>query len=263
MINGKCDYCVYVHTFPNGKRYVGQCKQPAEQRWQGGSGYKRQPLIHNAIVKYGWDNIKHEVVRENLTAENAWVQETLLIKEYNTNALNGGNGYNMSDGGESGSKGYKHTDEHKAKMSEINAGSNNGYYGKTHTEEIRQKISAANKGKRMSQESRDKMRVSRSGEKHFLYGKPRTDEVKQKISAACSGERGSQYGKRGALSTHAKTYLCVETGIIYKGLSAIAEELHIPSASNISNVCNGKRKSAYGFRWQYANINQENGGTND
>ena len=46
------------------------------------------------IVKYGWDNIKHEVLFDNLTEEEARSIETALIKE-NVNGYNrpiGGNG---------------------------------------------------------------------------------------------------------------------------------------------------------------------------
>ena len=69
MIMG--EYLVYVHTLPNGKRYVGMTKQDKERRWANGAGYKRQPKFYEAIQEYGWRNILHEVVAENLTEEQA------------------------------------------------------------------------------------------------------------------------------------------------------------------------------------------------
>ena len=57
-------WSVYIHTFPNGKKYVGVTSQvPASLRWHNnGSGYKNQGYISRAIEKYGWDNVSHEIV---------------------------------------------------------------------------------------------------------------------------------------------------------------------------------------------------------
>lgn len=50
------EWCVYCHTFPNGKRYIGiTCD--AESRWRDGNGYKKQKKIWRAINKYGWENV--------------------------------------------------------------------------------------------------------------------------------------------------------------------------------------------------------------
>ena len=59
-------WSVYVHVFPNGKRYVGITGRPVKERWKNGSGYHGQ-VVENAIKKYGWDNIKHEILHENCT----------------------------------------------------------------------------------------------------------------------------------------------------------------------------------------------------
>ena len=55
-------YWVYIHTCPNGKRYVGITTAPKpEYRWgRNGEGYKGQ-LFGKAILKYGWSSITHEV----------------------------------------------------------------------------------------------------------------------------------------------------------------------------------------------------------
>ena len=56
--------------------------------------------------------------------------------------------------------GKTHSEESKRKMSEamkgMGAGANNSFYGKTHSEESRRKISEANMGKTISQTQRDK-----------------------------------------------------------------------------------------------------------
>ena len=54
---------VYMHTFPNGKVYIGITSQETERRWRSdGYGYNKQGLIFNAICKYGWDNVDHKIL---------------------------------------------------------------------------------------------------------------------------------------------------------------------------------------------------------
>jgi predicted GIY-YIG superfamily endonuclease len=61
------NYKVYMHTFPDNKVYIGITRQSLSQRWgKDGYGYQKQP-VYNAIKKYGWDNIKHELVEDGLT----------------------------------------------------------------------------------------------------------------------------------------------------------------------------------------------------
>lgn len=95
-------YCVYEHLFPNGKRYIGITHMKPERRWgKNGSNYKQQ-FMANAIKKYGWDNIKHNIIVENLTKDEACEKEKELIKLYDT--TNHIKGYNLSTGGETNSK---------------------------------------------------------------------------------------------------------------------------------------------------------------
>ena len=65
------DYKVYVHTAPNGKRYVGITRQKLNRRWRYGEGYKRCVYFYKAIKKYGWDNITHQVLVDGLTKSQA------------------------------------------------------------------------------------------------------------------------------------------------------------------------------------------------
>lgn len=65
----KKEYCVYMHTFPNGKVYIGQTKQNPKYRFKNGNGYKGCTYVYSAIKKYGWENIKHEILIDNLSRE--------------------------------------------------------------------------------------------------------------------------------------------------------------------------------------------------
>ena len=91
-------YSVYLHTFPNGKRYVGVTRQNPLNRWNNGYGYRNQKLIFRAILKYGWDNIKHEVLFSNLSKKEAEEKEIELIALYKSD--NPQYGYNILRGGD-------------------------------------------------------------------------------------------------------------------------------------------------------------------
>lgn len=90
-------YIVYKHTCPNKKVYIGvTCRNPS-YRWNNGKGYIGQ-MFYNAILKYGWDNIKHEILFDSLTKEEAEAKEVELIAAYKSNQRE--HGYNISSGGE-------------------------------------------------------------------------------------------------------------------------------------------------------------------
>ena len=65
------NYKIYKHTFPNGKVYIGLTSQEPKKRWgSDGNGYYGQKYIYRAIKKYGWKNIKHEILFDNLSKKN-------------------------------------------------------------------------------------------------------------------------------------------------------------------------------------------------
>lgn len=121
-------YIIYMHLFPNDKKYIGiTCKKP-NARWENGLGYSEshQPVMYNAIQKYGWENIKHIILYENLSLQEAQEKEKELIACYNTNCHSkNSNGYNMTDGGE-GTQGHVCTQESKEKMSHARIGKYKG-----------------------------------------------------------------------------------------------------------------------------------------
>ena len=110
---------VYIYTFPNGKKYIGQTKYTLEQRAQRGSNYKSSPLVYHAIQKYGWDNIQKEII-ECSSEEEMDSRERELIAKYKTTDINFG--YNLEDGG---NKNKHLSEETKKKLSELNKGENN------------------------------------------------------------------------------------------------------------------------------------------
>ena len=159
-------FSVYMHIFPNGKRYIGITSQkPIEKRWYStGAGSRKCPKMWQAIQKYGWKNVEHIVLYEGLPKGLAEAIEIQLIREYDSIK----NGYNIENGGNvTGS----------------------------HSEETKAKISSANKGRIVSEETKAKMRLTnkdRIGEKNAFFGRHHTDEVKKQHSLFM---QGNQYNK--------------------------------------------------------------------
>ena len=95
------------------------------------------------------------------------------------------------------------SEEIKKKISEANKGEKNPMFGKHLSEEIKKKISETKKGKHHSEETKQKMSESRKGEKNPMYGKNAEDymteeaikERRRKMSESHKGEKCYLYGK--------------------------------------------------------------------
>lgn len=219
------NYIVYMHTSPNNKKYIGITSQKPERRWRkNGEGYKDHLYFWRAIQKYGWDNFKHDILYTDLTKEEAEQKEVELIAYYNSNNIDFG--YNMSVGGESGSKGYKYTNEQRKRMSENRKGEKNGMYGKHHTEESIEKGRIKHLRENLSPDTIRKMSVAKKGKK-------RSNEsiIKQ-------------------IETISNKVICIETSVAYNGTKEAGRANNI-DPSCISKVCRGERKTAGGFHWRY------------
>ena len=107
----RCNYTVYCHINKvNGKTYVGITSSAPELRWKNGEGYKNCRKFYNAILKYGWDNFYHIILRDKLSLSEAEKLEKQLItdsKEFS---------YNIAPGGKV-NKGFHWTEQSKRKLS--------------------------------------------------------------------------------------------------------------------------------------------------
>lgn len=268
-MNESRNYCVYVHTSPSGKKYVGQTGLKPMTRWRNdGTGYLRknkhgeyqQPAFAHAILKYGWDNFEHEIVASNLTKSEADNFEKILIEKLNT--INPKYGYNCRFGGSGGgvfseesrkklseaNKGKVISEETRKKISQSLKGENSYNYGKHLSEETRKKLSESHKGFVVSEETKEKISKALKGENHYRYGKHCSEETKRKISEKNKGllvginhpmaKSVVQYDKQGNLIK------------IWDYAKKAEEELGI-SRCNIAACCKGRRKIAGGFIWKY------------
>lgn len=145
-------FCVYKHTSPDGKVYIGITSQPVSARWGvGGREYKSNSHLWSAIQLYGWDNFKHQIVASGLSKSDACQLEIYLIAKYDSTDPD--KGYNHTSGGDWN---YPSPEvRHKLKLRttenwkdpEFRKKVICGLQGHTVSEDTRRKISISNKGK--------------------------------------------------------------------------------------------------------------------
>lgn len=75
--------CIYMHIFPNDKKYIGQTNNP-ELRWKNNGKMYQQKALKEAIEKYGWENIKHIIIEEDISESEINNKENYYIKKYET-----------------------------------------------------------------------------------------------------------------------------------------------------------------------------------
>lgn len=200
-------FFVYIHTCPNGKKYVGVTTQNnPEDRWREGEGYRNNKHFTSAIKKYGWDNIEHEYFKVS-NANLMFYWEKILIYYHNT--LDRDFGYNKTGGGE-GPNGLKHSEETKKKMSL-------SHIGKKMPErsaEVRNHYAEAQIGKKLSEETKKKISESLKGRTSPTKGKKLSEEHKKKLSKACKGRKIPEETKR-KMSEARKLYLENKRKIIH------------------------------------------------
>lgn len=93
-------YCIYKHTSPSGKSYIGQTNDFSRRIRMHKSVASGCTAFARAVKKYGFENFTSEILEEHLTLEDANNKERLYIIEYNSIVPNG---YNLLSGGNNSS----------------------------------------------------------------------------------------------------------------------------------------------------------------
>jgi group I intron endonuclease len=224
------NYIIYSATNKqNGKMYIGLTTRSLEERKQG---HKIQTMksknnrFGNALKKYGFEAFAWRVLDRTDSEQEIIDLEKQYIDMFGTNFKHG---YNSTSGGEHyflseesiKKLRYKKTAEHREKLAE-------SLRGVEHTEERRLHQSLAHLGKKDS------------------------EETKMKKSLALKGKPKSKAHKANAGLAKRREVLCVETGIVYKGIgqASLAVGMKESSGVNISNCCRNGKTSA-GYHWSY------------
>lgn len=180
-MNKEATYCVYAHrNKKNGKIYVGCTKQRLNERFDNGNGYKSCTRFWNDIVKYGFDNFDHIVIKDGMNREEAMKLEEVLVDTFMT--MNPDRGYNMRSGG-----------EHNVPCAEVGRAISQAKMGHPVSEETRKKLSMYN--------WRPVVQLSLDGDfiRVFQSMKAAADEFginKTNIYAVCTGKRPTARGYR-------------------------------------------------------------------
>lgn len=211
--NGPYTAYVLINTV-NGKAYVGVTrKKNLYNRFNYGWGYVKNKEMFADIQKYGWDKFEQNVFARNLTAEEAYNIEQLLIKklrEQNPDLV-----YNRDAGGEHGK----------------------------HCEDTKRIIKQANVNKVVSEETKAKIRKARA--KQVI-----TREAIMKTAAKNRGRKMSPEFCKALSERSRKRVLCVDTGRIYESATEAAKDLNV-SLSGISQACHGVYESVKGYHFKY------------
>lgn len=256
------NYTIYMHKNKiNGKIYIGQTCQKPEYRWKNGKGYIECPHFYSAILKYGWDNFEHIILKEKISLEEANYWEEYYIEKYKSTEENFG--YNISKGGLN----RTFSDETRKKLSfnmkkrwqnkdfklfmskrtkelwkneEYVEKQRKAREDKIHyiSEEGKRRISEARKkyilehgtptqGKGHSKETKEKLRKSKLGKNNPMYGTHHTEEWKQNMKIKLG-----------------QSIQCIETNQIFSNYSEAAKWCGLKSTSGISDCIAGRKKSA-------------------
>ena len=197
----------------NGKSYIGQTTQPVSQRLHQHIKKAPNPVLKNAINKYGKEAFVCEVLHENVTEDMLDALEIEAIKLHNTITPHG---YNINHGGHknrifsdqarqkmseakkgkpSKRKRIKHTPKSRRKMSEALKGRTPHNKGKKHTPETRKKMSDWQRGRKLTPEHRKNIGESGKGRVPWNKGRKHTAKAREKMSEANRGRRFSETHK--------------------------------------------------------------------
>lgn len=239
--------CIYMFINKvNNKKYVGQAKD-FEKRYNQHiyesfneniiEKRKYNCAFHSAIRKYGINNFKIIILKENLKTQCLMnLYECYYIEKYNTLA-NNKKGYNIANGGSNGNvfagKTKEEMNKIKKKMSESQKGEKNHNYGISKSKEIREKISESHKG--------INTRINKSKEE--------LNDWNKKVSESC--KKNVKRGKE-----HYKSIDILQCDLndnpikIWNSMNEASNILNI-NLTSIWKCCNKKQNTAGGFKWKY------------
>ncbi len=177
-------------------------------------------LINAAYKKYGISNFQKTILKFYESRRELMNAERLIVNE---ELVNSRLFYNQAIGGGGG-----------------------GFYGKTHAESFKKKISSIHKNKILNCETKKKISNSR---KILGLTTKHSQETKLKIAAKNSGKTHPRYDSRPVTAID-------QTGklVQFESKFEASKKLNVKGSSNISKALK-TGKTAYGYKWYYTSIN--------
>lgn len=244
-MNTNNEWCVYKHTSPSGKVYIGIAKD-VKHRWRNnGAGYKGSTRIHNAIIKYGWDNFEHEILLSGLSQRDACQKEIELIQHYQSTDIR--YGYNLQSGGKS----FVSNEESCKKISDA-------LMGHTVSEQTRAKLRQTKSQPIICIETNTVYESCNEAAEALGLCSTSIGKVTNGRQETCGGLHFVKVvdftqGRLPAFEAKPMQYrkvICVSTGQIFENISDASKSTGI-SRRAISYACNGKHKTSGGFVWEF------------
>lgn len=228
-------YCIYKHTLPNQKVYIGKTCD-VKRRWRA-CNYVGNWFFYSAIQEYGWENITHEILEDNLTLEEANEKEKYYVALYQS--TNSQYGYNLRAGGAGDGAMASKTEKFKERYKRVYQYTLEGDF--------------------VAEWDNLTLAAESCGGINKITG----------ISQCCNGKRKTAYGFQWRYEKFDRLSKQELTGVkkriiqkdlegnviqVYNSVSEAADTLGMKSHTSICNVLNGRAKTAYGFLWEELTI---------
>lgn len=242
-------YSVYMHIFPDGKRYVGMTSaKPVEKRWGPNGCFYQTQSVYKAILACGWDNVIHEIVYRDIPFQEAEERERELIQKYNT--TDSENGYNISFGGIRGTGILNESTKEKLRQWDYahpETIERMRWYARHKSPETIEKLRQKATGVKQSKETRQKRALKMKGKKHSP----------ESIEKMCKSQRNRAWEGKRLEATLSATEKTVSQYDIYgnyissydsatKAANAIGGKF-----GGVSRCCRGERRTYKGYVWKY------------
>lgn len=181
-------------------------------------------ILKKAILKYGKENFKRDILYISKDAEENNQKEKEFIKAFN--AVEDKTFYNISKGGDGGDifhilpTAQQNQIREKARLQ--CTGSGNPMYGKHHSEETKNKFCQINRSYTQTEEYKNNMSKLKGEKGNGMYGKHHTEESKQKMSES---KKGKKLGKENGNAKGISAYSNKEMTNLIKHFDTIQEAL--------------------------------------
>lgn len=248
-MNHKKTYSVYMHIFPDGKRYVGMTSSvPVEKRWGSKGCHYQTQSVYKAILAYGWKNVNHEVVCEGVSFEDAEAKERELISRYQTTDPQ--HGYNIAFGGVRGEGVLNDSTKEKLRQwgyAHPKTGERMRWYARHKSPETIEKIRQKATGVKQSAETRRKRALKMRGKKHSI-------EAIEKMRRIQSNRSWEEKRVAATLSVTEKPVLQYDIDGNFTARYESATKAANAIGGNfggVSRCCRGERLTYKGSVWRY------------